>query len=126
MAIRSISESIHHLEILKDGWFDGSGLAPKPEILSLVEMWLNSYFTNSSYPFPYLYPTAEGGVTAEWSLGVFDLFCVEFDPVRQIIEWHGILGSESDYTEHSIYLWDVEGFQSLTEEILSLLKKKSA
>jgi len=58
---------IDELRLLKDGWLDGEGLAPDPEGLS----WLANAFDTSfpdDLPLPYLYPTPEGGIQAEWSL----------------------------------------------------------
>lgn len=51
---------------LRDGWLDGKGLAPPPEGLH----WLQHAFAtdySGELRLPYLYPTPEGGVRAEWS-----------------------------------------------------------
>ncbi len=63
---------------LTDGWLDGDGIAPTHEGLE----WLSGSFDTQYAPdlqLPYLYPTPEGNVQAEWNLGdwsvsvVFDL-----------------------------------------------------
>ncbi|MBS0407274.1 MAG: hypothetical protein JSS17_13130 [Proteobacteria bacterium] len=51
---------------LRDGWLDGKGLAPPSDGLH----WLQHAFGadySSELRLPYLYPTPEGGVRAEWS-----------------------------------------------------------
>lgn len=53
---------------LKPGWLDGKGLAPDAD----HTQWLAAAFEenfDASLPLPHLYPTAEGGIQAEWSLG---------------------------------------------------------
>lgn len=68
-----IGTRIEELKGLSDGWLgEGKGLAPKVEGLD----WVNEAF-HANYPeelaFPFLYPTAEGGVQAEWEFGDFDM-----------------------------------------------------
>ena len=53
---------------MRAGWLDGEGLAPSQAGLD----WLADRFDRcypNDVPLPYLYPTPEGGVQAEWSLG---------------------------------------------------------
>ncbi len=53
---------------LRDGWFEGEGRAPSREGLD----WLATQFEQrypADLPLPFLYPTPEGGVRAEWSEG---------------------------------------------------------
>ena len=53
---------------LQPGWLDGKGHAPDPT----HTQWLAAAFEenfDASLPLPYIYPTAEGGIQAEWSLG---------------------------------------------------------
>lgn len=60
----SIDKQIDALRDLEDGWLDGDGLAPTP--VSLI--WLHNVLHDllSDLPAPYLYPTHEGFVEAEW------------------------------------------------------------
>lgn len=52
---------------LKDGWMDGKGRAPASGKLAWLTEAFETYFS-TELPLPYLYPTAEGGVQAEWRL----------------------------------------------------------
>ena len=66
-----VAARLDELRTLKNGWFEGKGLAPKSELMD----WLADQF-ESNFPdqltSPFLYPTAEGGVQAEWSLGTWE------------------------------------------------------
>lgn len=63
---------LEEFKTLKNGWLDGKGFAPDHQQLA----WLAAAFQHN-YPdelqLPYLYPTAEGGVQAEWSLGNWEI-----------------------------------------------------
>ena len=57
---------IGELRQLKLGWLDGQGIPPTHDGLD----WLSQSFYSSyadDAPLPYLYPTPEGRVLAEWS-----------------------------------------------------------
>ena len=84
------------LKSLKDGWADGMqpaetwgtgyGKAPNPNGLD----WLASRFGEhypSGLPKPYLYPTPEGGVQAEWSLAANEI-SLEIDLATHSAAWH--------------------------------------
>lgn len=76
------------LRNLKDGWLDGKGFAPAHEQL----VWLVLAFDNEyefDLPKPYLYPTAEGGVQAEWSLAPHEI-TLEIDLAQKSGEWHSL------------------------------------
>lgn len=76
-------ESVEHISLLdpldvparldefrdmKDGWLEGRGVAPSMDGLDWLAATFDRHFPDD-LPLPYLYPTPEGGVEAEWSLG---------------------------------------------------------
>ena len=73
---------------MKDGWYDGRGLAPTAEGLD----WLSWAF-NEHYPdnvgLPSVYPVAEGGVRLEWSIGPRDI-SLEIDLQTRAGAWHAL------------------------------------
>ena len=62
----NIRSQLDSMRTMKDGWLEGGGVAPSPGGLDwLAEAFARHYPEGS--PQPYLYPTEEGGVQAEWS-----------------------------------------------------------
>ena len=53
---------------MEDGWLEGKGVAPSLAGRDWLAATFDRYFPDD-LPLPYLYPTPEGGVEAEWSLG---------------------------------------------------------
>ena len=63
-----IETRLEELALLKDGWLDGKGKALDQGSLKRLALAMERWF-DADLPLPYLYPTPEGGVQAEWSLG---------------------------------------------------------
>ena len=59
---------LEDLAKLKDGWLNGRGVAGDAESLKTLAEKFDRFF-DSELALPHLYPTPEGGVLAEWSLG---------------------------------------------------------
>jgi hypothetical protein len=67
-----IETRLEELAQLQDGWLDGKGRAPnRAALLQLAQAFEDHYAVE--LPLPYLYPTAEGGVQAEWTLGDWEV-----------------------------------------------------
>jgi hypothetical protein len=67
-----IDPRLEELAHLSDGWLNGEGRAPeRAALLRLAQTFDEHYAPN--LPLPYLYPTAEGGVQAEWTMGAWDV-----------------------------------------------------
>ena len=83
---------------MQDGWADGMqhakdwgkgyGKAPNPAGLD----WLARAFEINypdDLPLPYIYPTPEGGIEVEWSLGPFEI-SLEVNLETRTGEWHWV------------------------------------
>ena len=91
-----IREQLQKLRKLQDGWLDGEGRAPDRAGLD----WLSSAFDQqfpSDLALPYMYPTPEGHVRAEWSLPPHEI-SLEIDLEDDSGEWHH-LNLETDKGE---------------------------
>lgn len=66
-AVRSegaaLDVQFRRLAALRDGWYDGAGVAPPASTLVAARACLDA----EALPRPHLYPIEEGGVRAEWS-----------------------------------------------------------
>lgn len=63
---------LEELAALGDGWLNGRGQALDKAGLKVLAQGFDEFF-DSALPLPYLYPTAEGGVVAEWTLGDWEV-----------------------------------------------------
>jgi hypothetical protein len=81
-----IRARLYELRALGDGWLEGKGKSPSPAGLD----WLAAAFEQrfaAQLRQPYLYPTAEGGIQAEWSMNPWEIF-LEIDLATRTAHWH--------------------------------------
>ncbi len=84
---RSIDEQLKEMLLLEDGWLDGNGLAPSSQGLHWLAGVFALHYDDSSLPSPYLYPTEEGNVQIEWTLGAKEI-TIEIDLKSHSGFWH--------------------------------------
>jgi hypothetical protein len=110
---------LEQLRQLPAGWMDGEGLPPGSELLSLVGQWLEEHQHDDGEP-PRLYPTAEGGVEAEWRIGRLDL-SIEFDASSDMAEWHALDLDSGVVDEQQVSLRDGSGLKALGVKLQRVL-----
>lgn len=116
---------LEDMKELEDGWADGMqpaakwgegfGLAPSPMGLD----WLAAqFYAHYAYnlPQPYLYPTPEGGVQAEWSLGTNEV-SLEINLENHKAEWHCLDLQTWQDSEHVLTLDDEAAWGWLVQEL---------
>lgn len=64
-----LESRIQELRQLQNDWFDADSKAPNPAGLDWLELYFKNMIQKFNTPFPYLYPTPEGHIQAEWSFG---------------------------------------------------------
>lgn len=109
---------LEQLALLQDGWLDGEGKAPAKDKLD----WLAEAFDNnfdSDLPLPYLYPTAEGGVQAEWNLPDRSI-TLEIDLNTQQGEYQALNLKDQTCNEFQVALARPEGWKRVNEELKRL------
>lgn len=84
-ALSKIDVQIEDLRGLKSGWLDGDGERIDSPGLDWLAAVLNRLVRSEMLPFPFLYPTIEGGVRAEWSTTDFEVSAT-FDVVARSVE----------------------------------------
>ena len=77
---------LDELRRLEDGWLDGDGKAPGSDELEWLATCFDHHYPDD-LPLPYLYPTAEGGVQAEWSLSDCEI-SLEVNLDARRADWH--------------------------------------
>lgn len=111
-----VAARLEELKALRDGWLDGKkGFAPDKVGLD----WLSHAFQRSypeDFPLPFLYPTAEGGVQAEWSVGNWEI-TLEVDLQSHASEWHALEMTTEDEEEKKLNLNESDAWKWLVAEI---------
>jgi hypothetical protein len=79
---------VDELKLLKPGWLDGKGISPAHEGLNWLADSFDTFYPDD-IPLPYLFPTPEGRVFAEWSLTPWSP-SLEIDLARKTGVWHGL------------------------------------
>lgn len=99
------------LAALKDGWLDGEGKALDPSELRWLEDWFSS-FIQDDLPLPHLYPTIDGKVRAEWTLGQNEI-SLEFNVGTKEAFWHSLDLSTDESEERTVALEDEDQIREL-------------
>ena len=106
---------------LKDGWLEGDGRAPDHAGLD----WLSEGFEQhypEDIPLPHTYPTSEGGVEMEWSLGSQEI-SLEIDFQTHVGYWHDMDMTSSNDEDKDLDLDDARVWTWLAGEIRRYAKK---
>ena len=113
-----VATRIEELRVLTNGWLDGAGLALSSDGLD----WFSLSF-DEIYPpdmvLPYLYPTPEGNLLAEWSIG--DNSCsLEVILTTRQAEFHNLDLKTHNDSAQTIDLTEQNGWQSLVQVLRDL------
>lgn len=88
LGAKTVTARLDQLRGIRNGWLDGCSPAPQsPGFDWLVQRFESHY--PGVLPPPYFYPTAAGGVQAEWSLGPYEItLCIDLN--ARTGEWHSV------------------------------------
>ena len=93
-----IAARIDELRLLTNGWLDGRGSVPERGELDWVQNLFEGNFPDH-LQLPHLYPTPEGGIQAEWTIGTTEI-TLEIDPKDKSGDWHEYdIESGNDHSE---------------------------
>ncbi len=110
-----ISARLRELRLLKDGWLDGQGVALPDEGLNWLSQAFDQHYPED-LPLPCLYPTEDGGIEAEWSLG-YNEVTLEIDLGAGSGYWHSLNMKTNAEDEQTLDLKDEKFWKWLTSEI---------
>ena len=123
-----VTAQLDELRNLKDGWADGTqhprdwgkryGKAPSHEGLDWLADKLESEYPND-LPLPRIYPTPEGGVQMEWTLGEFEAE-IEVNLDDRVGEWLWIETASEDANDKTLNLDESDSWTWLAAEIRRL------
>ena len=111
-----IGMRLDELRGLEDGWLYGNdGKAPCEKGLDWLEEAFRLHYTGKA-PLPYLFPTPEGGIQAEWPIKPFNI-SLEIDLATKQAYWHSLNLETDEDEEEDINLTDDKGWQWLVDSI---------
>lgn len=114
---------LEQIAALKDGWLDGKGIAPDTEKLSRLADQFDANF-DGNLPLPYLYPTAEGGVQAEWSLNGREV-SLEIDLANNLAGYQALNLNDDVCSEFTFALTEHDGWKRLNEALKQIESQKA-
>lgn len=100
---------------LKAGWLDGKGQVPDPKLAQWLAQAFEDNF-DASLPLPHLYPTAEGGIQAEWSFGDWEV-SLEIDLSTRVGAYQALHLVTQNQQDEAIVLSDRVGWQRLNNAL---------
>ncbi len=103
---------------LRDGWLDGEGNAPKKERLAWLADMFDAHF-DGDLPLPYLYPTAEGRVQAEWTMNGREV-SLEIDLETKQGEYQALNLKDDSCSDLKFTLDNPGGWSNLNEALKQL------
>lgn len=118
-----VGARLDELRLLKDGWLEGGVKAPSTEGIDWLETVFDRHYPDEM-PLPHLYPTPEGGISAEWSNDQWDL-SLDIHLADKRGTWHE-LNLENDRDEtRELDLEDDSAWAWLIEKLKETLGKAS-
>lgn len=106
---------LDELAQLKTGWLNGKGRGFDRGRLDRLAAQFDRYYS-SEFPMPHIYPTAEGGVQAEWSMGDWEV-SLEINVDSLNSEYQAFNVSTRDTNEHEISLAAEAGWIFLRDQL---------
>ena len=114
-----VPSRVELISLLKDGWLNGEGIAPQ---IDYLDWFSNSFESNFSpdLPLPYLYPTPEGNIQAEWSINNYEI-SLNVELASKKSTFHLLSLNNDEEKEIEIYLTEELGWTNLNKELKNLI-----
>lgn len=120
-ATQPYEERLKQISETPAGWYDEQNPAPTKVAIDAMRLLLEKVSNNTVIPMPYLYPTPEGGVVGEWSIGDWEA-TAEIDLDAKSIE----LGAVNVLTERELSVSIKVGSQNLFDQFKSFIDSIAA
>ncbi|HCS53733.1 hypothetical protein [Rubinisphaera sp.] len=113
-----VSARLDELRILRDGWLEGFGKKLDSNGLDWLSLQFEQQFPDD-VQLPYLFPTEQGNISAEWSLETNEI-TLEINLVSHTASWH-LLNLESQHEQVLQFnLDDVTDWENLVTKLRQL------
>ena len=115
-----ISTRLDEFRDLSNGWLgEGKGLAPNGAGLDWLDEGFQTLYPDD-LPLPYLYPTAEGGIQAEWTVNEIET-SLEINLENHRGVWHSLNMKTDIENSKKINLANNDGWQELVLSIKQII-----
>lgn len=119
-----VDERLEELADLPNGWLDGKGTALNRDHLAWLAKEFDEKFS-ADLPLPYLYPTSEGGIQAEWPIGKWEA-SLEIDLANKTAEWQSLNLETEKCIDLDFDLSIDQGWTDLNKALQKLTTKELA
>ena len=118
---RVVSDRLEELKEVKDGWHEGEGIALDPEGLDWLGHQMCGHYVKTDLLLPGLFPNAQGGVIAEWSMPRVECG-LEIDLKAHTGSWFDVdIETEEGIEERVLDLDSETDWRWMTERLASLV-----
>ncbi|WP_028987567.1 hypothetical protein [Thermicanus aegyptius] len=107
------------LSLLKDGWFDGEGKALDKNGVKWFTDLFKSFYPEE-LPMPYVFPTIDGGIRLEWSIGPHEV-SLESNLKTKNGYWHVLNVENEQVEERELSLDRKKDWDFISERIESFI-----
>lgn len=117
-----VTTRLAEFEVLEDGWLDGkAGYSFDKNALKTLSEYFEYRYTDK-FDLPYLYPTPDKTIRAEWSFHDTEI-SLEIDTETFLAFYHSISFEINDAIELNIDLNNQSGWDELNAQLLALTEK---
>lgn len=95
-----VDHRLKSLALIEKGWLDGEGEALDADDIEKLRAIMQVQYRRN-WPFPYLYPTPEGGISMEWETGGY-LCGMTIDLQAQMGDFHACSRDMKEIEDSSI------------------------
>ena len=114
-----VGSRLEELAELSPGWLDGKGLVLNPAGLQALTHDFDNWF-DPALPLPYLYPTAEGGIQAEWSINQWEI-SLEIELPQRRAQYQAVLMPDQRTEESAFDLASQADWTRLNQTLGAIL-----
>ena len=111
---------IENIRSLEDGWYNGDGKAPPHKALERLAQMFDNHW-DDSLPLPCIYPTYEGGIQAEWTIGRCAI-SLEIELPSQKSYFHRIHLDTNEDFDMDLDLTDRIGWETLRKALNNVME----
>ena len=120
-----IESRLAELKSLEAGWHDGIGSAYDHTFLDAAKAFLTALVIDSEIPSPFIYPSPDGTLEAEWSLGYWEI-SASFEWSQKRLFLHATQVEGEEIREDSFGFDDPSSVQKTEKFLREFLRTKSA